>query len=201
MKKTENVAAINGTVPNRKHLTEAELSKLIYAAAGNRWSDRDQTMLQFCFRHGLRVSELVALRWQDVDWAGKNIVIMRRKQRTASGTRPNVHPLAPEEIKVLKRLYADYGADSDYVFATERRGQDDRFVGFTVSGFSKLLRRLEAKAGIHNFGPHALRHGRAQSLADQGHDAFLIRDALGHANVATSNAYVAASPERLRGIL
>jgi site-specific recombinase XerD len=46
-----------------------------------------------------------------------------------------------------------------------------------------------------------LRHGCAQRLADAGQDAFLIRDALGHANVATSNAYVAASPERFRGVL
>ena len=201
MNRGEKAVAVIGTVVNRKHITEVELAKLIDAAAANRWSERDQTMLQFAFRHGLRVSELVALRWQDVDWAGKNVVIMRRKQRTASGTRPNVHPLAPEEIKGLKRLFADYGSDSDFVFATERKGDDSRFLGFTTSGFSKLLRRLEAKAGIHNFGPHALRHGRAQSLADQGHDAFLIRDALGHANVATSNAYVAASPERLRGVL
>jgi integrase len=201
MKKVQNPVAVNGTVQNRKHLTEGELDKLIDAAAGNRWSDRDQTMLKFCYRHGLRVSELVALRWSDIDWTGANIVIMRKKQRTASGTRAKPHPLDKGEIQSLRRLHKDYGADSDYVFATERRGADGRFEAMTTSGFSKLLRRLEAKAGIHNFGPHALRHGRAQSLADAGHDAFLIRDALGHANVSTSNAYVAASPRRLRGVL
>lgn len=146
-------------------------------------------MLAFCFRHGLRVSELVALRWVDIDWAARNVVIMRRKQRTATGTRVNVHPLSPDEVKVLKKLYAEYGAESDFVFATERRGADGRFQGFTTAG------------SIPNFGPHALRHGCAQRLADAGQDAFLIRDALGHANVATSNAYVAASPERFRGVL
>ncbi len=187
MKKSQNPVAVNGTVQNRKHMTEGELAKLIDAAAGNRWSERDQAMLQFAFRHGLRVAELVGLRWSDIDWQGRNVVIMRRKQRTASGTRPNVHPLAPEELKALRRLQNDYGDKSDFVFATERQGKDGRFQGFTASGFSKLLRRLETKAGVHNFGPHALRHGRAQSLADAGYDAFLIRDALGHANVATSN--------------
>src|SRR5262249_14736640 len=131
----------------------------------------------------------------------KNVIITRRKQRTATGTRVNVHPLGPDEIKALKRLHADYGAGSDFVFATERRGPDGRFQGFTTAGFAILLRRFEAKAGVANFGAHALRHGCAQRLADAGQDAFLIRDALGHANVSTSNGYVAASPERLRGIL
>jgi integrase len=186
---------------NRTHITETELGLLVESAAGNRWSERDQAMLRFCFRHGMRVSELVALKWQDVDFTGRNVIIMRRKQRTASGTRPNVHPLAPEEVKALKRLQADYGEQSDFVFATERQGADGRFQGFTTSGFSKLLRRLEEKAGVANLGPHALRHGCAQRLADAGKDAFLIRDALGHKNVATSNSYVAASPERLRGVL
>jgi type 1 fimbriae regulatory protein FimB/type 1 fimbriae regulatory protein FimE len=74
----------------RKHLTEAEVAALIDAAGGNRWSNRNRTMLAFCFRHGLRVSELVALRWADIDWTGKNVVITRRKQRTATGTRVNV---------------------------------------------------------------------------------------------------------------
>src|SRR5262249_44125737 len=111
------------------------------------------------------------------------------------------HPLGQDELKALKRLQADYGAENDFVFATERRGIDGHFRGFTTAGFAILLRRLEAKAGIPNFGPHALRHGAAQRLADAGQDAFLIRDALGHANVSTSNGYVAASPERLRGIL
>jgi integrase len=182
-------------------MTEAELGKIIAAAAGNRWSKRDQTMLRFCFRHGLRVSELVAFRWTDIVWTDHAIIIQRRKQRTPMGTRPNIHPLAPDEMKMLKALYAEYGAETDYVFAGERRGPDGRFTAMTTSGFSKLLRRLEAKAGVPNFGPHALRHGRAQNLADAGRDAFLIRDALGHATIATTNTYVAASPERLRGVL
>ena len=155
-------------------------------------------MLAFCFRHGLRVSELVALRWVDIDWTGKNVVIQRRKRRTAA---VHVHPLGQDEIKALKKLHVEYGGESDFVFATERRGAGGRFKGFTTAGFAILLRRLETKAGIFNFGPHALRHGCAQRLADLGNDAFLIRDALGHANVSTSNVYVAASPERLRGIL
>jgi integrase len=68
MQKGQKGASYFGTVFGRKHMTEAEWGKIIAAAAGNRWSKRDQTMLRFCFRHGLRVSELVALRWTDIVW-------------------------------------------------------------------------------------------------------------------------------------
>jgi integrase len=156
-------------------------------------------MLRFCFRHGLRVSELVALRWTDIVWTDHAVIIQRRKQRTPTGTRPNIHPLAPDEMKMLKALYVEYGAETDYVFAGERRGPDGRFTAMTTSGFSKMLpgaskpRRTSLISGRTPFA--------MGELADAGRDAFLIRDALGHANVATSNSYVAASPERLRGVL
>ena len=60
----------NSKLGLRKHLTEAEVNRLIAAASGSRWADRDRAMLSFCFRHGLRVSELVALRWAHIDWIG-----------------------------------------------------------------------------------------------------------------------------------
>jgi integrase len=187
-----------GTV-GRKHILPQEFEALIQASATNRWATRDQIMLRFTYRHGLRVSELCALTWGDIDFTGKTITIWRRKARTASGTRPNVHPLDADEVKALKSLRKQYGDESDFIFASERRGDDGRFAGLTTNGVGKMLRRLGEAAGVTVCNPHSLRHGCAQRLADNGNDAFLIRDALGHANVQTSNAYVAASPERLRG--
>ena len=50
----------------REHLTEREVEKLIEAAKGNRWGHRDSTMILIAYRHGLRASELVDLRWDQV---------------------------------------------------------------------------------------------------------------------------------------
>src|SRR5262245_48846894 len=52
----------------REYLTEREIEKLMDAANGNRWGHRDATAILFTYRHGLRASELVALRWDDVDF-------------------------------------------------------------------------------------------------------------------------------------
>ena len=64
--------AVNVTVDRpvrpREYLTEREIEKLIKAAGENRWGHRDATAILIAYRHGLRASELVALRWDDIDF-------------------------------------------------------------------------------------------------------------------------------------
>src|SRR5882757_9552120 len=57
----------NAEIRTREHLTSTEVEKLIKAAGKNRWGDRDATMILVAYRHGLRVSELTDLRWDQVD--------------------------------------------------------------------------------------------------------------------------------------
>ena len=56
----------NAELRPREHLTEREVEKLIEAAKGNRWGQRDASMILIAFRHGLRASELCELQWSDV---------------------------------------------------------------------------------------------------------------------------------------
>ena len=72
----------------REYLTEREIEKLIKAAGENRWGHRDATALLIAYRHGLRASELVALRWDDIDFQTGKLHVRRAKGGTAS-----VHPL------------------------------------------------------------------------------------------------------------
>jgi integrase len=58
----------NADLRTREHLTEAEVERLIAAAKRNRWGHRDATMVLVAYRHGLRASELVDLRWDQVDF-------------------------------------------------------------------------------------------------------------------------------------
>jgi integrase len=53
----------NAAYRSREHLTEREVERLVEAAKDNRWGHRDATMVLLAFRHGLRASELVDLRW------------------------------------------------------------------------------------------------------------------------------------------
>src|SRR3954468_10105875 len=89
----ENRTVAPGRKPNtsyrtREHLTEAEVTKLLKAAKANRWGDRDEAMVLVCYRHGFRASELVDLRWDQVDFATASLHVRRVKRGT-----PSTHPI------------------------------------------------------------------------------------------------------------
>jgi hypothetical protein len=89
-------AIANGTVtpkrrPNadlrtREYLTEAGVERLMNVAKGNRWGHRDATMVLVAYRHGLRASEVVNLRWEQIEFRTASLHIRRAKQGTRSST-------------------------------------------------------------------------------------------------------------------
>jgi integrase len=108
-------SAANVTVKRpREYLTEREVNKLIDAASENRWGHRDATAILIAYRHGLRASELVALRWDDIDFPSGKLHVRRAK-----GGQTSVHPLGARELRALRRLKRETEA-STYVFVSER---------------------------------------------------------------------------------
>ena len=77
----------NAELRTREYLTEAEIDRLIETVKGNRYGHRDATMVLVAYRHGLRVSELVDLRWDQVDFNKATLHVRRVKQGT-----PATHP-------------------------------------------------------------------------------------------------------------
>jgi integrase len=69
------------------------------AAARNRWGHRDSTMVLVAYRHGLRASELVDLRWDQIEFRTANLHVRRVKQGT-----PSTHPILGDELRALRRL-------------------------------------------------------------------------------------------------
>ena len=85
VKRTVNLKrSPNAVLRTREYLTEAEVERLLTAAKKNRWGQRDATMILVAYRHGLRVSELVDLRWDQVDFGTATLHVRRVKQGTPS---------------------------------------------------------------------------------------------------------------------
>ena len=80
-------------------LDEGEVEKLMNAAEGNRYEHRGATMVLVAYRHGLRASELVDMRWDQVDFRAATLHVRRVKQGT-----PSVHPVVGDELRALRRL-------------------------------------------------------------------------------------------------
>jgi integrase len=77
----------NAEIRPREHLTEREVEALIAAAKGNRWGQRDATMLLIAFRHGLRASEVCGLQWSDIEFETATLHL-RRAKGGATSTHP-----------------------------------------------------------------------------------------------------------------
>jgi type 1 fimbriae regulatory protein FimB/type 1 fimbriae regulatory protein FimE len=187
----------NAEVRAREYLTNTEIEQLIKAAGDNRHGHRDATMILLAYRHGLRVSELVGLRWDQIDFAHGRLHVNRAKNGS-----PSVHPLSGREMRALRRLRRDQRPESPFIFTSER------WAPFTPAGFRKMLARLGREtfarlgaAARFSFAvhPHMLRHACGFQLANKGIDTRALQAYLGHKNIQHTVRYTELSPQRFKG--
>lgn len=186
-----------GTVPRkprnadrrpREYLNGREVDRLTGSARERgRYGHRDATMILVAYRHGLRVSELCALRWDQLDLERGLLHVRRVKNGT-----PSVHPMGGTEIRALRRHKREQ-PESRYVFATERRAP------MSPAGFRKMIARIGERASfpfpVH---PHMLRHACGYKLANDGQDTRAVQHYLGHKNIQHTVRYTELSPERFK---
>ncbi len=178
----------NADLRTREHLTEAEGERLIAAAKRNRWGHRDATMILVAYRHGLRVSELVDLRWEQVDFRTGNLHVRRVKRGT-----PSTHPIPGDELRALRRLQRDQEPKSPFVFTSERGAP------FSTAGFARMVERAGVEAKLRfKAHPHMLRHACGYALANRGHDTRALQAYLGHRNIQHTVRYTELSPTRFK---
>jgi site-specific recombinase XerD len=178
----------NSDLRTREYLTEAEVERLLSATKENRWGHRDGTMILVAYRHGLRASELVDLRWDQIDFATATLHVRRVKRGN-----PCTHPILGDELRWLRRLQREQEPKSPFVFTSERGAP------FTTAGFARMVERAgaEAKLGFKTH-PHMLRHACGFVLASKGHDTRALQAYLGHKNIQHTVRYTELTPERFK---
>ena len=172
----------------REYLTPAEVEKLLQASAKvGRHGARDRTLILLAYRHGLRVSELVALRWEQIDLKAGLAHVSRLKNGT-----PSTQPIRGPELRALRELRREY-PESPYLFLTERKGP------MTPATVRKLIARAGELAKLpFPIHPHMLRHACGFKLASEGQDTRAIQQYLGHKNITHTVRYTELSPERFK---
>ena len=179
----------NAELRSREYLTDAEIEKLCDAAKGNRYGHRHVTMILMGYRHGFRPSELVDLRWDQIDFGTASLAVRRAKRGS-----PSTHPIMGDELRALRRLQREQEPKSAFVFTSERGSP------FGAAGFARLMERAGESAGLgFNAHPHMLRHACGYALANEGHDTRRIQAYLGHKNIQHAVRYteIARSVQRL----
>jgi len=178
----------NAKLRTREFLTEAEVERLMAAAKRNRWGHRDATMVLVGYRHGLRASELVDLRWAQMEFDTATLHVRRVKQGTAS-----THPVLGDELRALRRLQREQEPKASFVFTSERGAP------FSTAGFARMVERAGREAKLaFKAHPHMLRHACGYALANKGHDTRALQAYLGHRNIQHTVRYTELSPTRFR---
>jgi type 1 fimbriae regulatory protein FimB/type 1 fimbriae regulatory protein FimE len=172
----------------REYLVTHEVEALRKAArCSGRYGHRDDTLILLMYRHGLRVSETVSLKWEQVDLK----VGLLHVSRVKNGL-PSTHPLRGTELRALRQLKREY-PHSSYVFSSMR--------GTPLT--TRRVREIIATAGQNAsigfpVSPHMLRHSTGFYLANTGQDTRAIQSYLGHANISSTVIYTQLSPNRFK---
>ena len=180
----------NSDVRTREHLTAREVDRLIQAAGKQgRHGHRDGMLVLIMYRHALRVSELVSLRWEQVDLKQGLLHVTRWKNGL-----PSTHPLRGPELRALRRLQRDY-SQTPYVFVTERGGP------LTTDTVRKIVTRAGRAAGLaFPTHPHMLRHSTGFYLANKGTDTRTIQAYLGHKQIQHTVRYTELAANCFNGL-
>ena len=180
----------NRDVRSREHLLPDEVEALMKAAGQvGRHRLRDRTLILLAYRHGLRVSELIALKWDQVDLRRAQVHVNRLKNGSAA-----THPIEGDELRQLRRLQREC-PDTPFVFTTERGGP------LTRSTVSKMIARAGQNAKLSfPVHPHMLRHGTGFYLANKGIPTRTIQAYLGHKSIQHTVRYTELSAQAFRNL-
>jgi len=156
---------------------------------------RDRALIEVLYATGLRVSELVGLRVQDVQTERGWVQCMGK------GRKERIVPLGDEAADWVRRYWAEgrpallHGRSSVWLFVNTRGGRLSRV------GFWKLLKAYGVQAGLRaHLSPHVLRHSFATHLLERGADLRAIQTMLGHADLTTTQIYTHVLEARLRQV-
>ncbi|WP_150046537.1 MULTISPECIES: site-specific tyrosine recombinase XerD [Methylomonas] len=175
-------------------LSEAEVELLLQAPEiSSNLGFRDRAMLELLYATGLRVSELVTISFQQVNFRQGCVRI------SGKGDKERLVPAGEEAMEWLERYLAGprkaiLGTrQSDALFVTARGG------GMTRQAFWHIIKRYAEQAGIgKDLSPHTLRHAFATHLLNHGADLRVVQLLLGHADLSSTQIYTHVALHRLK---
>ena len=182
--------------PLPKSLTETEVIALLKAPDVTQvLGVRDRAMLELLYATGLRVSELVTLRIDQVNLRQGVVRVLGK------GKRERLVPIGEEaQAWIEKYLHASRSEiigkqQNDFLFSTRRSDH------MTRQAFWHIIKRYAQKAGITaSMSPHTLRHAFATHLLNHGADLRVVQMLLGHSDVSTTQIYTHVARERLKDL-
>lgn len=176
-------------------LDEGKVTKLLQSPSEDDVSGlRDKALLETLYSAGIRVSELVGLDTNDVDFISEVIKVFGK------GSKERIVPIGSPAVKAMRKYLEKRDGevkvkDKDAVFLNKNGTRlTDRSVRRILD---KYIRQTSVAEHI---SPHSLRHSFATHLLDRGADLRSVQELLGHANLSTTQIYTHVTMERLKSV-
>ena len=178
-------------LPN--YLTEEEVDKLLNIPLKTAYDYRNKAMLELLYATGIRVSELINLKFVNLELQDDFIRVMGK------GSKERIIPISNISKKYLIEYIEIYrktllkNKDSEYLFINNQGNVISRV------GFFKIIKKLCLENNISkNVSPHILRHSFATHLLAHGADLRVIQELLGHSDISTTQIYAHLINDKLK---
>ncbi|MFZ9363982.1 MAG: tyrosine recombinase XerC [Arenimonas sp.] len=164
-----------------------EAVRLVELPTGGGLGLRDRALLELLYSSGLRVSELCALRWQDLDLDDSLVTVLGK------GSKTRIVPIGSHALTALRDWHAAGVAAADAPVFPGRGGG-----AISTRAVQLRLRQLAQQQGIwKRVYPHLLRHSFASHMLESSGDLRSVQELLGHADIATTQIYTHLDFQRL----
>ena len=171
----------------KKPLSDEELEKLRRTCE----QERDLALLEFLYSTGVRVSELVALNRQDIDFYGKNVIVYGK------GSKERETYLTATSCMHLK-AYLDSRQDANEALFVSNKKPYERL---TVAGVEGILKKLGKSAGVEKVHPHRFRRTMATNALKKGMPLEEVKELLGHTKLDTTMIYCTVNKEDRKSVV
>jgi integrase len=192
-------------VSSKRLRTPETLTAQEFIALFGRLPDRERAMGVLCATTGLRISETLGLRWEDINFGTGLADVLRSVVDGAVGrckTEVSQQPVPLDDLTLEElqswRTITPYADPSDWVFASER--VFGKMPVWAVSSLQKVLQPAARRAGIaKRIGWHMFRHTYSSLLSEYGDDVKVVQELMRHAKISTTmEIYTHARMERKR---
>ncbi|MEB2783562.1 tyrosine-type recombinase/integrase [Algoriphagus persicinus] len=156
---------------------------------------RDKMVMEFLYLTGVRLSELIGLKWSDINLIEDAVKVLgkRKKERIIPITKG-----LKQNILLYKKVFEERFSkvsQSDYFIVSNKQKQSYPMMIFRI-----VRQYLDLFAQTSKRSPHVLRHTFATHLLNKGADLNAVKDLLGHANLAATQVYTHNSMEKLKAV-
>ena len=174
-------------------LTEDEILNLLDIELTDNFSYRNKTMMELMYATGLRVSELINLRLQDID-LNEDII-----RTLGKGSKERIIPIGDYAKEYLEKYIYEYRGSMLKKECCEFLFLNNHGKKMTRQGFFKIIKKIAKEKGIDKeLSPHTLRHSFASHLLKYGADLRTIQELLGHSDISTTQIYTHITNEELK---